>query len=174
MDKQSNIYTKKNIIKNNIAVSGILQAVLVLSILVSLLTAFWRYQNTVFNQKTARSVFRASNDGQPADLAKSAKPLNYYADLVQQRDIFRLDAGAETIKPDTVTVSPAAVNFLAQYTVQGIVFDKDPRAIIKDNQTSKTYFVKRGQTINGATVTDIKRNAVVLNANGENFELTKK
>jgi len=46
---------------------------------------------------------------------------------------------------------------------KALFFDKNPQAIIKDTQSSKTLFIHRGETLEGAMLSDIQGNRVIFN-----------
>lgn len=69
--------------------------------------------------------------------------------------------------------SAEAVNLESRLSLVGIVDGDPPQAIIEDASTSKTHFVVEGQKVTeGAVVTEIHANRVVLDWFGEQIDLS--
>lgn len=153
----------------------VIQVFLVFVILVSLVIAVWRYQNTDFSTVDSKKPVKSSGDFSELFLAKEIKPLSFYTDMTALRDIFHLGPdGSGVVAVAADLISPAQGDFAARYTVQGIIFDKNPQAIIKDTQNSKTYFVHRKETLEGAVLENIEGSRVIFKVQGQSVELIKK
>ncbi len=151
------------------------QIFLVFVILVSLVIAVWRYQNTDFSTVDSKKTVKSSGDFSGPFLAREIKPVSFYTDMTALRDIFHLGPdGSGVVAVTADLTSPAQGDFAARYTVQGIIFDKNPQAIIKDTQSSKTYFVHRKETLEGAVLENIEGNRVIFKVQGQSVELIKK
>ncbi len=152
-----------------------LQILLTVVILVTLSTGVYRYQKTLIKTKQPKNVLNDGSQNTQATFTQEVKPLSFYSDLVDSRDLFRFNS-----EPSDVTVvangpaTTAGMGFSARYLVQGIVFDKNPQAIIKDTQSAKTYFLHREEMLDGAKLVDINGNIVTFNLAGEKVELLKK
>lgn len=61
----------------------------------------------------------------------------------------------------------------SRLTLMGVISGNPPQAIIEDAQTKKTYFVAPGQSVvEGATLSQVLDNRVILDLNGEQIELS--
>lgn len=157
------------------SILAVFQVFLVFAILVSLAIALWRYQNTDFSTVDSKRPVKDSGDFAGPFLASESKPLSFYTDMTTLRDIFQFgsaDSGIVAVAADLT--SPAQGDFGTRYIVQGIIFDKNPQAIIKDTQSSKTYFVHRKETLDGAVLENIEGNRVIFKIQGQSVELIKK
>jgi hypothetical protein len=97
-------------------------------------------------------------------------PVAYYAEKAAGRDIFKMgpmkQEEVQTKEPSSKTLE------LAQnLKLVGISWSQDPDAMIEDKKISKTYFVKKGQMVGEALVKGIYKDKVVLEADGEEFQL---
>lgn len=148
---------------------------LVIVIIVSLAVAGFGYQKTVFPAVDHKSLSKRQASVAHGFLPKEIKPLSFYTDLLAARDIFNFGTAQTSIEDMGVgSSSPVGANFAARYIVQGIIFDKNSQAIIKDTQSTKTYFIHRNEVLDGATLVDISGNRVIFNLVGETLELIKK
>lgn len=176
MFKKVNIGIIKRLLKRQASGLLVFQSFLIAVILVSLVVAAFRYQRTSFLTLEPKGVGRRPADFSIGSLIKETKPLSFYTDMTAARDIFHLTPVENNVSTtsDNTGGSSDAAKFAARYIVQGIILDKDPRVIIKDTQSMKTYFLRLKQSIDGATLTDIKGSHVIFNLAGETLELIKK
>lgn len=148
------------------------QRLLMIVVVVSLLTAVFRYQKTIVPMGKMGTPIVGTTKDIPASAVSLKQPLSFYTDLVSQRDIFRFDRQASVITE--LASSPVNQNFSTRFILQGIVLDKNPQVIVKDNQSGKVYFVHHMQTLDGATLKEIQSNKAVFTFAGETLELIKK
>ncbi|MEK7850113.1 MAG: hypothetical protein AAB213_04805 [Candidatus Omnitrophota bacterium] len=101
------------------------------------------------------------------------KALTFYMEKVRTRDIFKLGAKepaqATPQQPGTTTAKQAEV--LSKYKLVGISWSDNPDAMIEDSAVNKTYFLKRGQSLDGVKVQAIFKDKVVLSYQGVEAEL---
>ena len=157
-------------------VQSALQVLLFVLIVICLAVAWWRYQNTVFVISKVKVDTDSTTVNSGAVLNGHAQPVDFYLDLVAQRDIFRfvsLDQSGGMVATQDVP-SQAGQDLANRFVVQGIVLDRNPMAIIKDIQSNKTYFLHRSEILEGAQLVDIRENRVIFDRNGETLELIKK
>ncbi len=107
--------------------------------------------------------------------APQLKALPYYKEKVGSRDLFRLGAKEAAAAQTPVAQEDAAKKqqeaILSKYKLVGISWSDNPDAMIENTGEQKTYFVKRGQMLDGIKVAGIFRDKVVLNSNGQEIEL---
>lgn len=93
----------------------------------------------------------------------------YYLEMVQRRNIFSPIALQE---PDKKEVKEKDIVQLAVgIKVVGISWGPEPVAMIEDTAAKKTYFLKKGDTINQLKIKDILRDKVILSYKGKTLEL---
>ncbi len=93
-------------------------------------------------------------------------PLEAYVGSVENRQLFgnplpEADQPRNAENPDLIK----------DINLVGIVSGENPQAIIEDKRLEKTYYVSKGQSIAGFQVEDIQDGKVVLQYNGQRFEL---
>lgn len=97
---------------------------------------------------------------------KQVKPYGFYSQGLADRQIFG-SASQEPEKP----IGKINADLLKDMSLVGIVSGDNPQAIIEDKKTQKTYYLTRGQLIGEFRVDDIEQGKVILNYNGQKFEL---
>jgi len=107
-------------------------------------------------------------DKEPTEIL-SAKPYSYYSEYIDSRDIFKTDLLSGKGAGDSLDAS--LVGKLSNLTLVGIVLDKIPQAIIEHEKDQKTYFLKKGDSIDEVKVVDISEGKVTLSFEEEEFEL---
>jgi len=93
----------------------------------------------------------------------------YYLEMVQRRNIFSPIAlqtakKQEPPKEDLTKLS-------ASLKVVGISWGKEPVAMIEDQAAKKTYFLKKGDSINQFQIKDVLKDRVILEREGQTLEL---
>jgi len=174
MSLTSNIYQNKWVTDLLAYVQSALQVLLFMLILLCLGVAWWRYQSTVFVisevKLDANRPMESTGDG----LTSNPNSVGFYTDLVERRDIFRFAADPSASVVTQFAVAPANQDLMTRFIVQGVVYDLNPMAIIKDIQSNKIYFLHRSEMLEDAKLVDIKDNRVIFDRNGETLELIKK
>jgi type II secretory pathway component PulC len=95
------------------------------------------------------------------------KPQNYYEQQINQRNIFKRNLQASnqiTANVGMASVIPAVTENLK---LKGIIFDKNPQAIIQNQQTQESFFVHKGDSIKEAIVRDITKGNIILEYRGQ-------
>lgn len=107
------------------------------------------------------------------DPKKSSKDFDSYAQIFEERDVFQ--APWENPEGEVVASAVASIqsDLIKQLTLVGIVLDKNPQAIIEDKKTRQTFFVRVGESVNGAVVTAIEEGKVIFKINEEKVELVQ-
>lgn len=103
--------------------------------------------------------------------------LETYAQLARSRDIFQL--GAKPVPPSRDFAAPtqeAALKgrqelLLARYRLVGISWADDPDAMIEDKDQGRTFFIKRGHSVDGIRVEAIYKDRVILRDGDVEVEL---
>lgn len=97
----------------------------------------------------------------------SPRPFEFYLKGVQGRQIF---SSAETTQAKA-TVGEIDSDLIKDISLVGIISGDNPQAIIEDKKSQKTYYVNKGQFLNGFQVEDIQSGKIILNRQGQRFEL---
>ncbi len=114
------------------------------------------------------------------DSQPGARAYDYYAEVIQGKDIFRPLVEEEEERPAVheepredrraAPLDPEALT--RDLKLVGVVLDETSEAIIEDNKTRETHFLKEGEMINGVRVEKILEGRVILRTGGETIELT--
>jgi len=95
------------------------------------------------------------------------KPLEEYLKEISGKQIFSNLPSAGVAGP----VSGVAVDLVKDINLVGIIAGDNPQAIIEDRKTQKTYYLDKGQFIGEFQLEDIQEGKIILNYNGQKFEL---
>jgi len=98
----------------------------------------------------------------------SAKPFSFYQGAMT-RKIF--DAPAEVAAAPDKPQGPLPADIIANLNLAGIVAGETPKAVIEDKKAAKSYFLREGESLGEIKVDKIGSGKVVLDLQGEKFEL---
>jgi hypothetical protein len=115
----------------------------------------------------------AEGAGTSLKAATQLKPLAFYLEKVNSRDLFQLGvtvSTAQTPQAEKKKQEEIAA-FRSKYRIAGISWSDNPDAMVENTQTKKTSFVRRGQTIDAMKVIAIFKDKLVVNYEGAEFEL---
>lgn len=100
-------------------------------------------------------------------LKEESKPYEFYLQGIGGRRIF----GSPTASEVSAASGAANVELNKDINLVGIISGVNPQAIIEDKKSQKTYYVSKGQFIGEFRVEDIQEGKVILNYNGQRYEL---
>lgn len=103
------------------------------------------------------------------DLLK-LKPYSYYAQQIGKRQLFVPSIGKKE-EGASLAKSLSLREIMQDFSLIGIMEGKSPQAIIEDKKAKKTYFLNRGDYLDEIKITDIQKDKVTLEYQGENFDL---
>jgi len=128
------------------------------------------------SRRAASVIAKTAVSGTPvAVLAEKKMPIetkgySHYSNRMSGKNIFRggsfLESESQTAALDASAELPGGGLGLV-----GIIPGKDPQAIVEDKKNKKTYYLFKGQSINGITAEDINKNKVVLEYKGKRMTL---
>lgn len=95
------------------------------------------------------------------------KPLEEYLKGVSGKQIFSNLPSAGVAGP----VSGVTADLVKDINLVGIIAGDNPQAIIEDKKSQKTYYLNKGQYIGEFQLEDIQEGKIILNYNGQKFEL---
>lgn len=115
-----------------------------------------------------RQVRSTPKEGANAPLGTGigVKPAEFYLQGVEGRDIFTAPAALAD-----GSAHVAAREVLKDIHVVGIITGDDSQAVIEDRKLEKTYYVTKGQVVNGLRIEDIQAGKIIVNCQGQRFEL---
>lgn len=101
------------------------------------------------------------------EATEEIKPYEFYLEAAKGRQIFSSASGQELGQP----ASGVGLDSIKDISLVGIISGENPQAIIEDKKTQKTYYVTKGQFIGEFQVEDIQEGKIIINYNGQRYEL---
>jgi type II secretory pathway component PulC len=101
------------------------------------------------------------------DLQRQMKPYEFYLEASKKRQIFGGISGLE----NSISASAAESASIKDMNLVGILSGDTPQAIIEDKRAQKTYYVNKGQFVGDFQLEDIQEGKIILNNNGQRYEL---
>ncbi|MFA6282049.1 MAG: type II secretion system protein N [Candidatus Omnitrophota bacterium] len=98
---------------------------------------------------------------------EQTKPYSFYLDGIRGRKIFSCAAAKDTQK----SIGTASADLIKDINLVGIISGEEPQAVIEDKKAQKTYYLKKGQYIGELQLEDIMEGKIILNYNGQSYEL---
>lgn len=95
------------------------------------------------------------------------RPYEFYEKGMGGRQIFGQAAGQEAGAP----ASAANTDLLKDINLVGIISGDNPQAIIEDKKSQKAFYLSKGQFIGEFQLEDIQEGKIILNYNGQRYEL---
>jgi hypothetical protein len=95
------------------------------------------------------------------------KPYEFYLEAAKGRQIFGSVSGQGAEQP----ASSINADLIKDINLVGIISGENPQAVIEDKKAQKTYYVTKGQFIGEFQVDDIQEGKIILNYNGQKYEL---
>ena len=164
-DLKSMLTDRKQILK--------LLFVITLCVFVFFIVTIFREYTRIKNMKnlvkfTYVSQGKEAHTAETASDAKSLLDNGPEPDLTNPRNIFKAGpAKKEEEKKDDVTVA------LNDYRLVGISLEPDPKetyAMVKNIKTNITFFMKKGENLNGIEILNILDNKLILKVKGREVE----
>src|SRR3989338_7319185 len=97
----------------------------------------------------------------------SPKPFEFYLKGIQGRQIF---SGAEPTREQAPT-GEINLDLIKNINLVGVIAGDNPQAVIEDKKAQKTYYVSKGEFVNGLQLEEIHSGKIILNYKGQRFEL---
>jgi hypothetical protein len=139
---------------------------------VAVLAIRFVYVIRVSYEKMQTGNFQINADS-PGEIKEKTilKKLEYYLAKVKKRDIFRMGMAARPENMIEAAPSSKAVEATQRLKLVGISWSDDPDAMLEDTKASKTFFVKKGQSIGDVKVENITKDKIVLRLGDELVDL---
>lgn len=99
--------------------------------------------------------------------SSTIEPYSYYTSGVEDRNIF-LPQESEAVP---AVAGPSVDETSSNLSLIGIIAGDRPQAIIEDKKAGKSYFLYKGGLAGQAKIVDISEDRVVMEYNGQTFEL---
>ncbi|MFA5338348.1 MAG: hypothetical protein WC330_08435 [Candidatus Omnitrophota bacterium] len=97
---------------------------------------------------------------------EAIRPYAFYSLGIKQRKIFS-SAAVDQEKP----IGAVSADLIKDINLVGIISGEDPQAIIEDKKAQKTYYLRKGQFIGELRLEDIAGEKIILNYEGQRYEL---
>ncbi|MFA5272299.1 MAG: hypothetical protein WC412_08220 [Candidatus Omnitrophota bacterium] len=101
------------------------------------------------------------------DTKEQIKPYSFYLEGIKNRKIFSSAATEDAQK----AIGTVNADLIKDINLVGIISGDEPQAVIEDKKAQKTYYLRKGQYIGELRLEDILEGKIVLNYNGQNYEL---
>ncbi len=144
----------------------IIWAIFILSLaylLISLAYPLFGLKNIKLPEVAKTGVIQVKTE-EPAE----KKPYDFYLEGTKNRRIFGV-SGSQLAETGVPTL--AAADMVKDLSLIGIISGSTPQAVIEDKKNQKTYYLTKGQFIGESQVEDIQEGKIILNHNGQRYEL---
>lgn len=143
---------------------------------VAAVAIFFLISRTPSIDRVSRQVAGIPVQLRPQRTIEAFKPLNYYVEEVNERDIFQptpKDPEEIEIPPEDLAPEETLLDLAATLKLQGISWGGTPKAMVKDTSDNQMYFLKEGQAVGatGIKIKTIEKNRIVLIYGEEELEL---
>jgi hypothetical protein len=145
----------------------------ILVIILGCLLLYFVYDlgHTLLSKKTEPGVLAGDEHKTPkvteGKAALEVKPYSFYSSSVGGRNIFM----PQELEVESITAGPVLEEVRANLSLIGVIAGDKPQAIIEDKKSGKSYFLYKGSTVGQAKVVDILEDTVIMEYNGQRFEL---
>jgi hypothetical protein len=99
------------------------------------------------------------------ELVKREQPMMFYLEGVRERNIFEM----KDVRAKESEAVP--VDLFKDLSLQGVIAENPPQAIIKDKRSGNTFFLYTGDKIGDMNVNSISEGKVVVEHKGELYEM---
>ena len=128
---------------------------------------------SVLNSGKTIEVEPRSQSGKPVASGQSGsfmKAASYYLEKARERDIFRMGVKKT---PESAVKGPSQriVDATQGLRLVGISWSEDPDVMIEDTKINRTYFLKKGQSVDNLKLEAVFKDKVILSYAGEEIEL---
>jgi len=106
-------------------------------------------------------------EGPKVELKEEPKPYEFYLQALSQRQIF----SSSFIQEGAGASGVVSADLIKDINLVGIISGENPQAVIEDKKTRKTYYLNKGQFIGELQIEDIQEGKIVVNYNGQKYEL---
>lgn len=123
-----------------------------------------------------RKIKFSDINAHPAGYAQTEKPgiIPYepYEQAISARQIFAVySSGSMENEAAQLKDANASADFIKNLNLVGVIAGDNPQAVIEDKNIQKTFYLNKGEVINGFRVESIEEGKVVLAYKGEKYEL---
>lgn len=99
-------------------------------------------------------------------------PFSAYSESIGRRELFKPQQSEVRTERTSGAKIESASDKLKDLSLIGIIAGEKPQAVIEDKKIQKTYFLYKGQILNQMKLEEILEDRVILDFEGEKFELT--
>ncbi len=95
------------------------------------------------------------------------KPLESYLQSVGAHSLFSAQMSSQSV----AAAANVNINLSEEINLVGIIMGDAPQAVIEDKKNQKTYYVNKGQFVGDKQIDDIQSGKVIIQYNGQRYEL---
>lgn len=145
----------------------------IVSVILTIAVPLWVWQDARAVEQVLQVIERPQE--MPA-AAQSDAPVSgegnvSYASLSASRNFFRADKQAPAEAGGSAVDAVQAPGLAQRYSLLGVLRGETPQAIVRENLSNSSMFLSRGQRLGNYQVAEILADRVILEQNGERFEL---
>lgn len=100
-------------------------------------------------------------------IKEQTKPYSFYFEGITGRRIFSGASAQDSQRP----IGTASADLIKDINLVGIISGDEPQAVIEDKKAQKIYYLKKSQYIGELQLEDILEGKIILNYNGQSYEL---
>ena len=137
-----------------------------------------RQARITFSENASFGMLRKNRASAPADekpaKQEQVKPLSYYIQDTENKDIFRLSAAQDVnlLNQASLPLNAKFDEIAKSFVLKGIIAGAPPQAVIEDTRANKSYFASKGESVAEAVVEEITDNKVKLKIGVQTIDLT--
>jgi hypothetical protein len=170
---------KNDLLKNNVLDAQILKVFNKYTVIIAALVAVYLVLDIMLvspSRQASKFIARTAASGVAAIVPAQAtmpietKSYSYYSNRMSGRSIFSSGPYIQTDLQGS-GMEPSAELSGGNLGLVGIVPGASPQAIVEDKKNQKTYYLVKGQSINGISVEEINEDKVVLEYKGKSMTL---
>lgn len=156
--------------KLNFTLLNIVLGLACLGLIAYLLVDFFFLEKS-YNEKLAKVKTAVGRDEYKAimEAIKPPAPYSGYSSRFSGKDLFKAQVVVEAKKSGIP--KKEVREMIKNLSLMGIISEDDPQAIIEDKASRKSYTLSRGEYISGMEIVEIKNNKIVLEYEGQRFDL---
>lgn len=178
IDEYISAILRNNFLKNSILDTQTLKTFNKYAVIIAALVAVYLFLDAILvipSRKAASLISKTYVSGSLTGFTENAMPIetksySYYSNKIAGKNIFGGGSYIQTESQMSET-EPSTELSGGGLGLVGIIPGDNPQAIVEDKKSQKTYYLAKGQSINGITAEEINEDKVVLEYRGKRVTL---